>query len=214
MMPSPFPGMDPYLERPSLWPDVHIHLISAISAELNAVLPLRYAAVADMHVWIPKFLEIIELEGDEVVTVMELLSPTNKRAGTERDAYLTKRAEYVHSSVNVVEIDLLRGGTRPPVEQPTRPNTDYCITVCRAVALPRVDLWPFSIREEIPSVCIPLRGHQDEPQLNLRRCLDRVYDEHRFRQRAHYDREPIPPIRESDRDWVQSIIQAIPPANI
>jgi hypothetical protein len=27
-MPSPFPGMDPYLEAPELWPDVHHRLIS------------------------------------------------------------------------------------------------------------------------------------------------------------------------------------------
>ena len=27
-MPSPFPGMDPYLEYPGLWPDVHHNLIS------------------------------------------------------------------------------------------------------------------------------------------------------------------------------------------
>ncbi len=29
-MPSPFPGMDPYLEPPHLWPDVHHALISAV----------------------------------------------------------------------------------------------------------------------------------------------------------------------------------------
>jgi hypothetical protein len=29
-MPSPFPGMDPYLENPEFWPGVHNRLIVAI----------------------------------------------------------------------------------------------------------------------------------------------------------------------------------------
>lgn len=257
-MPSPFPGMDPCLERPTLWPDVHIHLISAISAELNAVLPERYSAAADIHVWIhepdaqtrhsvrpdvfvkddfpkaagaaatlsvapatgifpeyefegEKYLKIVDSENQEVVTVIEILSFTNKRAGNERDAYLTKRFEYVHSNVNVVEIDLLRGGTRPPIERATRPITDYCLTVCRADALPRVDLWPFSLRSEIPSISIPLHSGEAEPTFQLRRCLDRVYDENRYRRRARYDLEPVPPIAERDQDWVQAIVRSIQP---
>jgi hypothetical protein len=252
--------MDPYLERPALWPDVHIHLISAISAELNAVLPMRYSAVADAHVWIhepdarsrypmrpdvfvtddfpksdgsnaaatatvepasgilpaveregDKYLKIMDAENNEVVTVIEILSPTNKKLGPHRDAYLTKRNEYFRSDVHVIEIDFLRGGQRTPVEQVSRPITDYCLTVCRAEKLPKVDIWPFSVREAIPSIPVPLRRPSDEPILNLRRCLDRVYDEHRFRRRARYDLDPIPPIREADREFVQSIVQSIPP---
>src|SRR5262249_23607470 len=37
-MPSPFPGMDPYLETPDLWPDVHHELISQIRTALNPAL--------------------------------------------------------------------------------------------------------------------------------------------------------------------------------
>jgi hypothetical protein len=51
-MPSPFPGMDPYLERPALWSDLHLTLIVAMRAELNARLPKGYLAAADRHVWI------------------------------------------------------------------------------------------------------------------------------------------------------------------
>jgi hypothetical protein len=41
-MPSPFPGMDPYLENPGLWPDVHHALISEIRALLAAQLRPKY----------------------------------------------------------------------------------------------------------------------------------------------------------------------------
>ena len=51
-MRSPFPGMDPYLEAPDLWPDVHLTLIIAMRAVLNASMPPGYAASADRYVWI------------------------------------------------------------------------------------------------------------------------------------------------------------------
>ena len=51
-MPSPFPGMDPYLESPGLWPDVHLHLISEISAALNQNFRPRYVARAELRVYV------------------------------------------------------------------------------------------------------------------------------------------------------------------
>jgi Protein of unknown function (DUF4058) len=41
-MNAPFPGMDPYLESPALWPDVHNRLIVALADSLGALLALRY----------------------------------------------------------------------------------------------------------------------------------------------------------------------------
>src|SRR5262245_17575740 len=43
-MPSPFPGMDPYLESPQLWPTFHSPLVTAIAEVLNAALPRAYVA--------------------------------------------------------------------------------------------------------------------------------------------------------------------------
>src|SRR5947209_17985247 len=51
-MPSPFPGMDPYLEEPSLWPDFHGAMLYQMRAVLNAVLPERYVASVDRYVWL------------------------------------------------------------------------------------------------------------------------------------------------------------------
>jgi hypothetical protein len=51
-MPSPFPGMDPYLETPNLWPDVHHGLISGIQADLNPALRPRYVARVELRVYI------------------------------------------------------------------------------------------------------------------------------------------------------------------
>jgi hypothetical protein len=46
-MPSPFPGMDPYLERTSGWHPFHTWLVTSLAEELNRVLPERYYASAE-----------------------------------------------------------------------------------------------------------------------------------------------------------------------
>jgi hypothetical protein len=51
-MPSPFPGMDPYLEDPGLWPDVHHEIIASIKAVLGAQLRPRYVARIEERVYV------------------------------------------------------------------------------------------------------------------------------------------------------------------
>ena len=51
-MPSPFPGMDPYLEEPGLWPDVHHELISETRALLNTILRPKYYVRIEQRVYI------------------------------------------------------------------------------------------------------------------------------------------------------------------
>ena len=43
-MPSPFPGMDPYIEHPEIWSDFHGDLAAQIRADLNKVIQPRYVA--------------------------------------------------------------------------------------------------------------------------------------------------------------------------
>ena len=43
-MPSPFPGMDPYLEAPALWPDFHLDLAAEMRSQLTPQLGPRYRA--------------------------------------------------------------------------------------------------------------------------------------------------------------------------
>lgn len=51
-MPSPFPGMDPYLESPDIWPDLHHRLISEIQAALNPRLRPQYVARVELRVYV------------------------------------------------------------------------------------------------------------------------------------------------------------------
>ncbi len=51
-MPSPFPGMDPYLEDPAGWPDVHSRLITAISETLAARVAPDYVVRIEQRVYV------------------------------------------------------------------------------------------------------------------------------------------------------------------
>lgn len=50
-MPSPFPGMDPYLEDPGFWQGFHSSLLGAMRASLTPQLPAGYYAELEQHIW-------------------------------------------------------------------------------------------------------------------------------------------------------------------
>ena len=60
-MPSPFPGMDPYLENPALWPGLHQLVIARALADLNRALPPHYVASMNERVYVVKADRTVEL---------------------------------------------------------------------------------------------------------------------------------------------------------
>ncbi|NJK67150.1 MAG: DUF4058 family protein [Microcoleus sp. CSU_2_2] len=50
-MPSPFPGMDPYLEHPDFWQETHHWLISAIAASLVPQIRPKYEIAIDKRIY-------------------------------------------------------------------------------------------------------------------------------------------------------------------
>src|SRR5439155_12626475 len=114
------------------------------------------------------YIEIRDRRDRHVVTVLDLLSPTNKTKGPDRDQYLGKRGQILASSTHFVEIDLLRGGARPP--QPGLPHCDYYALVSRSQDRPDCGFWPFGIREPLPRVPIPLSPPDRRPFWSCRRC--------------------------------------------
>ena len=255
-MPSPFPGMDPYIEASGLWGDFHMGMLGAIRAQLNARLPEGFAAAFEVYVWVHepeatrrkvaepdvyvieregrgktgtarppaldapativlptverrkhKFIQIIDQASRRVVTAIELLSPTNKKAGPDREMFLNKRAEYFANRINVVEIDLLRGGRRLPLGHPPPRLQDYYVMVCRSWEFPRASLWPFTMREPVPEIPIPLTPEVADVVLPLRPCVDRAYDEGRYATELDYHSPISPRLPEGTAGWVDGILK-------
>jgi hypothetical protein len=260
-MPSPFPGMDPYVEEPSLWPDFHGTMIIAIRAALNAVLPEGYVAHVDQYVWLhepdlptrqrlgrpdsfvtdegpartgqvsaevalaalsapavstlpvvrrpgPRYIRIRDAQGRRVVTVIELLSPANKDSGADRETYLAKRNEYLATGTNLVEIDLLRAGERLPLGEPAPTPADYYVFVSVATAFPHIGVWPFTVRDALPVVRVPLANGDAPVSVPLKPCFERAYAEARYERTLNYDGPPSPALREPDAAWARELLAA------
>jgi Protein of unknown function (DUF4058) len=130
-------------------------------------------APPDIVVEYQAYLEVRDRSSRELVTVLDLLSPTNK--GRHRDQYLRKRDQVLASTAHLVEIDLLRGGD--PMPAPDRPGCDYLVTVSRAERRPEADFWPVRLRERLPVIPVPLRAPVQDATLDLQELLHRVYSE-------------------------------------
>jgi hypothetical protein len=161
-----------------------------------------------------RYVRILDRQDRRIVTVIELLSPSNKTAGPDRDAYLTKRNESLAAGINVVEIDLLRAGQRTPLGQELPDPTDYYLFVCRASEFPRGGVWPFTVRGPVPPLHVPLRPGDADVQIDLKVEIDSRYDAGRYRQQLSYSVPPPPPrLREADAAWARELLAARPHPN-
>lgn len=152
------------------------------------------------------YLKILDAQDRRVITVVELLSPSNKAPGDDRNAYLAKREEYLASNVNLVEINLLRAGKLPPLGKPRPQKGAYYYLICRADEAPQGQLWTFTVRDPLPMVPIPLRRGASA-QLNLRACLDRAYAEARYGEEINYAEPPDPKLNAEDARWAESLLK-------
>jgi len=119
--------MDPYVENPDWFANLHHDLITFIKQTLQSRLPESYYAQSDLRVWLVEtiehgpfkesYIEIRRRQGKSVrlVTSLEVLSPSNKTVGNPgREQYVKKQREVLGGEVNLVEIDLLRKISEPP----------------------------------------------------------------------------------------------------
>jgi hypothetical protein len=256
-MPSPFSGMNPYLEQSDAWEDFHHRFITHLGDELSARVGLAYqvkvesrlylhelsaeecrylgksdvsvtgpsagadagvvtAVGAPMQLTLPAFeeedytwLEIRDQRSRRVVTAIELVSPTHKTPGPDRDAYARKRSQYIAMRVNFVEIDLRRGGARPAA--PEIPACDYYVLVARASTFGKVDFWPLGLRGRLPIVPVPLSPPDADVQVDLQALFHRVFDA------AHYGNHifaetPDPSLADQDAAWNRQFVPAAPPS--
>jgi hypothetical protein len=225
--------MDPYIEQEDTWHDFHERAIPTIASILGAQLRPRYIVKIDEHVyvheiagsartllsgagnvWLPavdlenlSYVEIRDRRGRELVTVVELLSPANKRPGPDREQYLAKRMEILNGPVHLVEIDLLRGGAALPASG--RPTCDYSVLVSRAERRWDAEFWPISLRQSLPTIPVPVRAPQADCQLDLQQVVSRIYDDAGYGDYIH-ETAPRPKLNRKDAEWARSVIAQAP----
>jgi hypothetical protein len=274
-MPSPFPGMDPYLEAPGIWPDFHNAFATELSSALNHTLPRPYyarlgarpeigiveesgpahqpvpgiavvrhpgrpadrggAAVLDQaRVEVSEsydvdvllepirhpFVEIRDpTSGHKLITLIEILSPSNKRPGPDRKTYLKKQREVLASDASLIELDLLRRGRRATPHfhleaflAALQPLPAYVVLVNRAER--RVDgntgyqVFPCRLRAWLPCIPVPLRPGEPDVPLDLQFVVNAAYDRGPYTRGAvDYSRPPEPPLLGDDAIWATALLR-------
>jgi Protein of unknown function (DUF4058) len=250
-MPSPFPGMNPYLEQATVWHDFHESFMPTVREAIAAQVRPDYIVKIDEHVFIHElpdeprvllgrgdvtiaspeeqsdfgsatatiaaptqvhlldvdteglsYLEIRDRDSLRLVTVIELLSPSNKQPGTDREQYIGKRAKLLNSDVHFVEIDLLRGGPRMPMND--LKECDYYVLVSRCQDRPRAGVWPIQLRDPLPVIPIPLDPQREDAKLDLQAMLHRVYEAAGYEDYI-YRSTPEPALDSADAEWSHQV---------
>jgi hypothetical protein len=152
--------------------------------------------------------EIRDRAKRQLICALELLSPTNKYAGPDREQYEAKRRQLLASPVQFVEIDLLRGGPRMPML--AAPECDYCVLVSRAAERPKAGLWPWGLREPMPTIPVPVRAPDPDARLDLQALLHRCYDSAGYHTYLYED-SPSPALSKKDAAWARQIVKGARP---
>lgn len=260
-MPSPFPGMDPYLEG-YLWADVHTALANKIRQQLAPKIQPNYTVRLEVYLvqdnapeseigilypdvevlrqtsalpvstpsppeqgtllvtpapltlpLLPPIdvrittVEIRDRANNTLVTSIEILSPVNKRE-PGITPYRQKRQRLYQSKVHLIEIDLLRRGTRP-FAHPRLPAVPYLVTLTRAQAT-TVELWPIALQEKLPVIPVPLRPPDEDVPLDLATAVRDIYDEAFYNLSIDYNQAPPPPtLSDEEQQWLNECLSAV-----
>jgi hypothetical protein len=257
-MPSPFPGMDPYLEDPAYWQDFHRSFITYCRDALLDRLPEGYEARIDEQVRLVEhggepvavtrlpdvavtrddraahragtssqsvatlepvaipmlaqveevrdtWIEIVHRPDRSLVTVIEILSPSNK-AGIGYHEYRQKRFGILQNGAHLVELDLLLGGRRLELLKPL-PKGDYYGYVTREQG-PRggafiVDVYAWGLRDPLPTVPVPLRAPDPDVGLDIAAVFAITYERGRYARSLRYDAAPPAPLDAEGVEWAR-----------
>jgi len=152
-----------------------------------------------------RYLEIREVSNDQVITVIEVLSPANKRLGRGRDRYEAKRLGVLGSNSHLVEIDLLRAHPSLPINSPY-PALDYYILVSIANQRPQAQLYPFTIRETFPTFFMPLKQQDEAIPVDMQTIFEGVIERAGYDSRIDYTQSiPQPILSTQDQNWAAEL---------
>ncbi|MEL7331222.1 MAG: DUF4058 family protein [Cyanobacteria bacterium J06560_2] len=158
-----------------------------------------------------RYLEIREVSDDKVITVIEILSPANKRRGPGRDTYEAKRLAVLGSASHLVEIDLLRGNPPLPINS-TNGLLDYYLLVSIASQRPQAQLYPFTIKESFPNFLMPLKTADEAIPVDMQSIFEGVCERASYDLRIDYTKPcPAPAPSIETQAWIEDLLKPYSP---
>jgi hypothetical protein len=158
-----------------------------------------------------RFVEIREVSSDSrLVTVVEVMCPSNKRPGEGQEQYLRKQQELRQAGVSLVEIDLLRGGdwvvAVPLVALEPNVRTLYRVVVRRGWLRFQAEYYPIALADRLPMINVPLRRADTDVLLDLQALLEQCYENGGYDD-INYTKTPEPPLAAAAARWAAQLLR-------
>jgi hypothetical protein len=222
-MPSPLPGMDPYLECSTHWPVFQNQMTISLGEALQPSLGDRYRlrfAVRSYKLQQALFTSVIEEEHresfvevrcratDRLVARIEVVSPANRTHAVSRDDYGQQRDAAHAAGAHVIELDLvLQGQTCLAADVSGLPDRQYVVAVTRWARPPRApELYGSSLRKRLPRIRVPLASDDRDLILDVQSVFARVYDRH-FDGKIDYRQPPPVRLEGDDPRWLDRLLR-------
>jgi hypothetical protein len=203
-----------YPEKKVIYPDVYV----GKGPELKETTALTYdtskgfsAPAVELDSPLLEEMPIMSVEVRDtaerrLVTVIEILSPVNKRGSGYRD-YLEKRLSLMQTETHLLEIDLLRNGQRIQLAGGELPIASYYVFLSRFTRRPRTEVWPVQLQDKLPTVPVPLLPPDDDVPLNLQQAVDDCFSVVGYEVLLDYTQPPPPPeLNDGETAWFDMIL--------
>ncbi len=223
-MPSPFPGMDPFLEHEKVWPSFQHHLVHTLYQTVLPGLVDRYRARVgnrlyrheqilftsiDYIEYHEAYLEIRQKTDNKLVTLLEVVSPANRTTAEGREAFLQKRAEARSAGASLVEIDLiLQGEPMTNFSQENLVNWDFAVIVSRSTQPDRYEIYSAKLNKRLPRFRIPLSTDDRDTVLDLQVAFSKAYDQGDFARQINYRSAPPGRWTEEQASFIDHLLHA------
>jgi hypothetical protein len=198
-----------------VYPDVHVVSTPASSAAGtgSGVAVAVSAPVVEVPSPLPDNVPVLSVEVRDIkqrrlVTLIEILSPANK-IGDGALEYAERRASILATRTHLLEIDLVRRGTRIQLLGDV-PPAPYYVYLSRANRRPLTSVWPVGLRDRLPAVPVPLLPEDPDVALDLQDAVNECFAIVRYDDRLLDYAEPPPPpaLAPEDATWVAQRVEA------
>jgi hypothetical protein len=215
--------MDPYLEDEKLWPSFQHQFVTCLYQILLPGLIDRYRARIGQRHYVTEqalftsvvreehheeYIEIRQRTDGKLITLVDVVSPTNKTVAVGRQAYLEKRREGKTMGANLVEIDLvLQGQPTLDYSRDGLPDWDHAVTVTRATQPERYEIYTTTLQKRLPRFRLPLAADDRDTVLDLHAAFTRCYDQGDFAAKVDYRRDPSVALSAEDLQWLGEVLK-------
>lgn len=195
-----------------LYPDVNVSKINKDSDPNNLKITQTITPTMTLISPMPEKIPILNVEIRDIakrrlVTVIEILSPSNKQGKGYLD-YLEKRGVLMQTNTHLLELDLLRIGNRLPFLGGQLPDYPYFVFLSRFTHRPATNIWTINLRDILPTVPIPLLPPDSDITLDLQAVIESCFELVGYQRLLDYSNKPPPPaFSEEDLQWIESQLE-------